>query len=183
MATARLSFFFRHRAAVQHLALFVPLELFLSGTSGDINTLWERQKQALPRRVSYLADNIQLLRRSAEDAKRDARQWAALSGDTDRTADTDESGIAGNDEISGMMHRPDNTMSAIRLIDVLRSAVGNGQVTAGSKEISGMIQQLSRFQLATLCSTDELHAALVPEPGPRRLNLLEVLPLEVEIPH
>jgi hypothetical protein len=32
--------------------------------------------------ASY-ADNIQLLRRSAEDVKHDARQWAALSGDPD----------------------------------------------------------------------------------------------------
>ncbi|KAG5746038.1 hypothetical protein H9Q72_008069 [Fusarium xylarioides] len=71
------------RAAVQHLALFVPWESFLSEGAGDINAIWERQKRALSRRISFAVDNIQLLHRSAEDAKRDARQWAAQSGDGD----------------------------------------------------------------------------------------------------
>src|SRR2546429_5835181 len=42
-----------------------------------------REKQALPRRILCLVDNIQLLRRSAEDADRDAKQWAAMSGELD----------------------------------------------------------------------------------------------------
>jgi hypothetical protein len=62
------------RAAVQHLAMFVPWELFLSEDSGDINVIWGRLKRLLSRRLSFVADNIQLLRRSAEDAKRDAKQ-------------------------------------------------------------------------------------------------------------
>ena len=37
-----------YRVAVQHLALFVPWELFLSETSGDINAIWKREKQVLP---------------------------------------------------------------------------------------------------------------------------------------
>ena len=76
-----------YRAAVQHLAMFVPWENFLSEVSGDINDIWERQKQILPQRLGAIAGNIQLLRRSAEDAKRDARQWAAECGEADPLAD------------------------------------------------------------------------------------------------
>ncbi|KAG7413173.1 ATP-dependent DNA helicase PIF1 [Fusarium oxysporum f. sp. raphani] len=65
------------RAAVQHLALFVAWESFLSEGAGDINAIWEGQRRALPRRILFVVDNIQLLHRSAKDAKRDANQWAA----------------------------------------------------------------------------------------------------------
>ncbi|KAH6874286.1 hypothetical protein B0T10DRAFT_377892, partial [Thelonectria olida] len=61
------------RTAVQHLGLFVPWECFLPESSGDINDIWTRQKAALSRRLLFILDNIQLLRRSAEDAKRDAK--------------------------------------------------------------------------------------------------------------
>ena len=128
---------------MQHLAMFVPWQYFFSETSGDINTIWERQKQALSRRVSFLADNIQLLRRSAEDAKRDARQWAAISGETDPTADGVESAMAEGDEGLGSAYQSDNIGNAHCLIDVIRNAAGSGQITAGSREISAMVQQLS----------------------------------------
>jgi len=143
----------------------------LGETSGDINAIWERQKQALPRRVSFLADNIQLLRRSAEDVKRDARQWAAMSGDADHAADAVESGVADGDEGQRTAYRSDNIGNAIRLIDVLRNTLGNNQITAGSKEISTMVQELCRFQLAALSSKHELGATIVPERGPRNLRL------------
>jgi len=58
---------------VQHLALFVPWECFISESSGDINDIWMRKKGKLSRRLLFVLDNVQLLRRSAEDAKRDAR--------------------------------------------------------------------------------------------------------------
>jgi hypothetical protein len=149
----------------------VPWELFLCETSGDINAIWERQKQVLPRRVLILADNIQLLRRSAEDVKRDARQWAALSGEADPAADATESGVADGDEGQGTVYRSDNVGSAIRLIDVLRNTLGKNQITAGSKEISTMVQELCRFQLAALSSNHELCATILPERGPRIVRL------------
>jgi hypothetical protein len=40
--------------------------------------------------VLSFADNIQLLRRSAEDPKHDAKQWAVMSGKADPGADTTE---------------------------------------------------------------------------------------------
>jgi hypothetical protein len=149
----------------------MPWELFLCETSGDINAIWERQKQALARRVSFLADNIQLLRRSAEDVKRDARQWAALSGGVDPAADAVESGVADDDEGQGTVYRSDNIGNAIRLIDVLRNTLGKNQITAGSKEISTVVQELCRFQLAALLSKQELCATIVPERGPRNLRV------------
>ncbi|KAM4067621.1 PIF1 protein [Hirsutella rhossiliensis] len=83
------------RAAVQHLALFVPWESFLGEGTGEINSIWARARDAMAPRISCLVDNVQLLRRSAEDAKRDAKQWAASSGDGDPTVAHVEEGGAG----------------------------------------------------------------------------------------
>ncbi|KAL2015872.1 hypothetical protein VTK56DRAFT_4669 [Thermocarpiscus australiensis] len=134
---------------------------------GDI---WQRRKQGLPRRTSSYADNVQLLRRPAEDAKRDAGQWAALSGDADPAADTAESELA-EEEVNGEATYPcEDTGSATRLIDVLRHTMAGQQVTADSKEISDMVQRLHGFQLAALGSPDELQATTVLERGPRTLG-------------
>ncbi|KJZ75815.1 hypothetical protein HIM_04639 [Hirsutella minnesotensis 3608] len=109
----------RRRAAVQHLALFVPWERFLCEERGDINDIWTRARRALSPRISCLVENVQLLRRSAEDAKRDAKH----------------------------------------------------QVTAGSAELTTMMQQLGRFQHSALGSMAELEAAAVPERGVRRISM------------
>ncbi|KAM4055528.1 PIF1 protein [Hirsutella rhossiliensis] len=77
---------YHQRAAVQHLALFVPWGKFLSEEVGDIKDIWARARELLTPRVARLTDNVQLLRRSAEDAKRDAKQWAATSEEGELTA-------------------------------------------------------------------------------------------------
>ncbi|KAK3391314.1 hypothetical protein B0H63DRAFT_390978, partial [Podospora didyma] len=146
--------------------MFVPWESFLSETHGDINDIWQRQKRALSRRILSYADNIQLLRRSAEDVKRDARQWAGLSGDTDPAPDMDESALAEGREGQETAYRSDDVGSATRLIDVLRNTIGGAQVTAGSKEISEMVRQLLRFQQATMDSSNELRAIVILERAP-----------------
>ncbi|KAH6883992.1 hypothetical protein B0T10DRAFT_463349 [Thelonectria olida] len=133
------------RAAVQHLAIFVPWESFLTESSGDINSIWKKYKLALPWRVSFLAENVQLLRRSAEDAKLDARQWAALSGEADPTAETAESGTVEDHYGPTGSYRSDSIGDATRLIDVVRSTIGATQITTGSKELTAMVQQLCRF--------------------------------------
>jgi len=143
----------------------------LSETAGDINAIWEREKQALPRRIAFLVDNIQLLRQSAEDAMRDAKQWAAISGETDTMREAVESDVAEGGEESRKMYRSDNIGNVTRLIDVLRSTRASQQITAGSKEISSMVQKLSRFQTTALCSTDDLRAMIVPEKGERVLSV------------
>ncbi|KAM4066757.1 PIF1-like helicase [Hirsutella rhossiliensis] len=160
------------RAAVQHLALFVPWESFLDEERGDINCIWGRQRAALAPRISCFVDNVQLLRRSAEDAKRDARQWAASSGDGDPTAvrpDEDGTGEVGVEPGSG--YQADSAGSTNRLIDVVRSSIGPNQITAGSPELTAMMQELSRFQQSALSSSSEVQATILPERGPRRINI------------
>ncbi|KAL8281709.1 hypothetical protein RB600_005247 [Gaeumannomyces tritici] len=156
------------RAAVQHLAMFAPWESFLSETSGDINEIWQARKQVLSRRMSNYVDNIQLLRRSAEDARRDARQWAAISGEADPAAvDTVEPGLGEEEDSGQAVYRSGDIGSATRLIDVLRKMLAGKQVTASSSEISEMVRQLYRFQQAALGSLDELRATAVVETAPR----------------
>ncbi|OAQ58651.1 ATP-dependent DNA helicase PIF1 [Pochonia chlamydosporia 170] len=159
------------RAAVQHLALFVPWESFLSAEDGDINNIWNRERGLLPGRLSFVANNIQLLRRSAEDAKRDARQWAASSADSDRTDEAVSIGLNECNAEATDVYRSDSVGDATRLIDVVRMAAGVSQITAGSKEIMAWMQQLCRFQQSSLCSSDELRARVIDERGVRRIEL------------
>ncbi|KAM4055575.1 PIF1-like helicase [Hirsutella rhossiliensis] len=142
------------RAAVQHLALFVPWESFLGEESGGIDRIWRRERAALVPRISCYVDNVQLLRRSAEDAKRDAKQWAASSGDRDATA----------------VH-PDEDGTGRRVSSLDRSSIGANQITAGSPELTAMMQELSRFQQLALSSSSEFQAAILSERGPRRINI------------
>ena len=117
--------------------------------------------------LSYV-DNIQLLRRSAEDAGRDARQWAAISGEADpAVADTFDPGLGEEEDGGQMVYRSGDIGSATRLIDVLRKMMVGKQITACSSEISEMVRQLYRFQQAALGSLDELRATAVPETAPR----------------
>ncbi|OAQ60809.1 ATP-dependent DNA helicase PIF1 [Purpureocillium lilacinum] len=157
------------RAAVQHLALFVPWNAFLRDEVGDINDVWTRARRALSSRISCLIENVQLLRRSAEDARRDAKQWAASSGDGDAMVSHNEEGDAA--EASNGAYEASEIGDATRLIDVVRNALSPGQVTADSAELRTMVQQLSRFQQASLGSAAELEAAAVPERGIRRIGL------------
>ncbi|KAM4063431.1 PIF1-like helicase [Hirsutella rhossiliensis] len=165
------------RAAVQHLALFVPWEAFLGEEEGDINEIWRRARELLPPRISCLVDNVQLLRRSAEDARRDAKQWAASGGAGDcagalgEAGEGEEGGRHPGDDDAASAYQADNVGKATRLIDVVRSAAGANQITAGSRELSGMIQQLCRFQQSALASTAELEASIVRERGGRRIDL------------
>ncbi|KAM4067929.1 PIF1-like helicase [Hirsutella rhossiliensis] len=154
------------RAAVQHLALFVPWESFLGEGTGEINSIWARARDAMAPRISCLVDNVQLLRRSAEDAKRDAKQWAASSGDGDPTvAHVEEGGAGEAGAESAATYQPNSIGDATRLIDVVRGAVGANQVTAKSPELMAMIQQLCRFQQSALRSTAELEATALIERG------------------
>ncbi|KAJ6437585.1 membrane protein [Purpureocillium lavendulum] len=152
------------RAAVQHLALFVPWESFLCEEAGDINNIWARARGALAPRISCLVDNVQLLRRSAEDAKRDAKQWAASCGGGDPTvAYVEEGGADGAGADSAARYQSNSIGDATRLIDIVRGAVSTNQVTAKSPELMAMMQDLCRFQQSALSSPAELEATVVPE--------------------
>ena len=143
----------------------------MSETSGDINAIWEREKQVLPRRISLIIDNIQLLRRSAEDASRDAKQWGTISREMDPIEEAVESGFTKGDEASRIAYQSDNIGNIIRLIDVFRNAIGIRQITASSKEISTMVEKLYRFQATASCSIDDLRGIIIPESGGRTLSV------------
>src|SRR5437773_2444546 len=66
----------RDRAAIQHLALFVRWEDFMPKLDGNPNEVWRELEQGLSERIRFYVKNIQLLTQSAEDARRDAKQWA-----------------------------------------------------------------------------------------------------------
>jgi hypothetical protein len=167
--------------------MFVPWEHFLCDASNDINAIWEKQKRLLSPRLEAITGNIQLLQRSAEDAKRDARQWAAQCGDENPAADAAEFGTEEGEEGEACLrrsYRQDDIGSATRLIDVLRSTVGSNQITAGSSYVKMMIQQLCEFQQTALCSSEDLLATVVCGRGirTRTTNTLERTLADADIP-
>ncbi|KAM4064307.1 ATP-dependent DNA helicase PIF1 [Hirsutella rhossiliensis] len=64
------------RNSVLHLALFVPWENFTSESLGDITDIWTTHRAGLCPRLRFYVSNICLLRKSAEDARKDAKLWA-----------------------------------------------------------------------------------------------------------
>ncbi|KAM5349348.1 hypothetical protein ACJ41O_005853 [Fusarium nematophilum] len=141
------------RAAVQHLALFVPWECFLS-------------------ELLSILDNIQLLRRSAEDAQRDAKQWAASSEDEEHVAtEAGPGGTIEGDHQAQSAYRSSYIEETTRLIDIVRSSSGVNQITSGSKELSEVMQRLCRFQQEALNTTFELAAKIAIEPDARMVSV------------
>ncbi|KAF6782568.1 DNA repair and recombination protein, partial [Colletotrichum musicola] len=154
------------RFSVQHLALFVPWQNFTAITTGDINDIWTREKQHLPRRLGFVVDNIQLLHRCAQDVQSDIRQWAESSGRGDPTVSVQETAAANNeiDENDSHQQRQSSAATvATRLVDVFRRAASQGEVTARSPSIISTIQQLTRFLDTYLDNDDELSLSVVPE--------------------
>ncbi|KAM4064047.1 PIF1-like helicase [Hirsutella rhossiliensis] len=148
------------------------VESFLGEEAGDINNIWARARESLAPRVARLADNVQLLRRSAEDAKRDAKQWAATAEEGGMTAPQADDEGRGAAEGGEEAYRAGGAGDAARLIDVVRNAASAGQVTAQSTELLAMTQQLCRFQQSALGSAAELAATVVAdERAGRRVNL------------
>jgi hypothetical protein len=84
-----------------------------------------------------MVDNIQLLRRSAEDTNRDVKQWAAISGEeTDPVVDGAEWNVDELDEESGSpgrLFRSDDIGNTSRLIDIFRNTVDGSQITGWFK--------------------------------------------------
>jgi hypothetical protein len=146
--------------------MFVPWQHFLSESLEDVNAVWARKVRVLPRRLAATVENIQLLRRSAEDARRDARQWAAQSGEEDPAVDvTDLTTFDAEGYGDERLHTPDDIGSATRVIDVFRSAIGSNQITAGSDYVRCLVQQMCEFQQAFLESPEGLSDSVVHERG------------------
>ncbi|KAI5455815.1 hypothetical protein BGZ63DRAFT_429675 [Mariannaea sp. PMI_226] len=71
----------------------------------------------------------------------------------------------------GPGYRADNIGDATRLMDVVRGAIGVNQATAGSAELLGMLQELSRFQQESLRSVADLCESRLTEQASRKVNL------------
>jgi hypothetical protein len=83
-----------------------------------------------------------------------------MCGEADLAAEAMDDGSGGSDEL-GAQYRSDNIGNAIRLIDVLISAVESSQITAGSKELTAVIQTLCRFQEVALWSMEDLRMTML----------------------
>lgn len=161
----------------------MPWEKFLSERAGDINEIWRNSQAMLQPRLSFLVDNIQLLRHSALDAKRDAKQWAASSGDGDLDDEGVEAEATEMGAFGGASFRGDNIGSAMRLIDVIRAASGSSQITSGSREFAGLIWHLGRFQEVALSSPDDLNSFRLGDEGgrSRALSAVDEIPRQFQV--
>ncbi|RKK66419.1 hypothetical protein BFJ69_g15414 [Fusarium oxysporum] len=59
------------------------------------------------------------------------------------------------------VYRPDGIGTAARLIDVLRNAITRTVITAASKEISAIVEQMFQFQETALTSEEDLNTAII----------------------
>ncbi|GJN66052.1 hypothetical protein PLICBS_000068 [Purpureocillium lilacinum] len=143
--------------------MFVPWGRFLAEEELSINDTWTQARRSLNPRISCLVENVQLLRRSAEDARHEARQWAATAGDSGGASSIEAEGLGGDGEEAVSAYEPNDVGIATRLIDVIRSAAGGRQITAGSPELRGAVGDLSRFQQSALSCAEDLRATKVAE--------------------
>ncbi|KAJ3568908.1 hypothetical protein NPX13_g6264 [Xylaria arbuscula] len=129
------------RNSVLHLALFVPWENFLSEAQGDITDIWSNWTATLCPRLRSHVSNISLLRKSTEDARKDAKLWASRS-EGDDTVDVEFPLDEGD-------HNDDPTMAEhqqnyIALLQTIRSAVRDSDATRGSLVLQGLVRDLCR---------------------------------------
>ncbi|KAM4064303.1 PIF1-like helicase [Hirsutella rhossiliensis] len=127
------------RNSVLHLALFVPWENFISESLGDITDIWTTHRARLCPRLRFYVSNICLLRKSAEDARKDAKLWASRS-EGDDTIDVEYPLDDGRyeEEPPAMAHR-----QAYRaLLQILRNAVQHTDATKDSPVLGGLIRDL-----------------------------------------
>ncbi|XP_044718875.1 PIF1 protein [Hirsutella rhossiliensis] len=120
------------RNPVLHLALFVPWENFISESLGDITDIWTTHRAGLCPRLRFYVSNICLLRKSAEDARKDAKLWASRS-EGDDTIDVEYPLDDGRyeEEPPAMAHR-----QAYRaLLQILRNAVQDTDATKDSPSL------------------------------------------------
>ncbi|XP_044714622.1 PIF1-like helicase domain-containing protein [Hirsutella rhossiliensis] len=138
------------RNSVLHLALFVPWENFTSESLGDITDIWTTHRAGLCPRLRFYVSNICLLRKSAEDARKDAKLWASRS-EGDDTIDVEYPLDDGRyeEEPPAMAHR-----QAYRaLLQILRNAVQDTDATKDSPVLGGLIHDLGQGP-TTIASSD-----------------------------
>ncbi|KDN72074.1 putative conserved hypothetical protein [Colletotrichum sublineola] len=134
------------RSAVLLLGLFIPWETFVQSTSNDPADVWESLYADLPGRVEALVKNIQLLHKSAEDAKKDAKLWASRSeGDEGYEFDRAEESL----EVEKEWY-PDITDLRHTFHDAVFSLQDGRGVTNGSPSIQGLLKTLDKSGFSSL---------------------------------
>ncbi|KAL4403586.1 hypothetical protein CABS03_15038 [Colletotrichum abscissum] len=133
-------------SAVLLLGLFVPWETFVQSTGQDPVDIWKNLHTELPGRVQAIVNNIRLLQKSAEDAKRDARLWASRSeGDEGYEFDGAE-----EDQEPGGEWYPDKTDLRHTFHDAVFSLQDGAGVAHDSPGIQGLLETLDTFGFSGL---------------------------------
>ena len=158
----------------------MPWERFLSESEDDINAIWQRHRQTLPKRIAWLADNMELLRRSREDIKLDGRRWAARAGDSMEFANELELGLVDEEARRDEAYRPDAAGVVARLVNVFQIARQSKEVTKDSAEIGSIVTQLDRFE--QVLSSGEEDAAVAQDTAARTLDLPGARTITCEVP-
>ncbi|KAH6955959.1 PIF1-like helicase-domain-containing protein [Ilyonectria sp. MPI-CAGE-AT-0026] len=128
------------RNSVLHLALFVPWDDFLSKTHGDITDIWTNHAAALPPRLRSHASHISLLRRSAEDARKDAKLWASRS-EGDDTVDV-EFPLDEGDYREEPATTAEHQQNYAALLQAIHNAVRNSESTRDSPVLQDLVRDL-----------------------------------------
>ncbi|KAH7461132.1 hypothetical protein FOMA001_g19195 [Fusarium oxysporum f. sp. matthiolae] len=133
------------RNSILHLALFVPWESFLSSTNEDITDIWFHHQTVLPPRLLFSVSNISLLRKSAEDARRDARLWANRSEGED-SVDANfplPDAFDGEPPVATAEHH----QTYVAVIQTLQNAIHNSDATRDSPVLRGLVRDLRQESL------------------------------------
>ena len=126
--------------SVLHLALFVPWGDFLSQTSGDITNIWFDFENRLCPRLRFHVSNISLLRKSAEDARKDAKLWASRS-EGDDTVDV-EFPLNETDSDEGSTTTAEHHQTYTALLRTLRNAVRHSDSVKDSPVLQILLHDL-----------------------------------------
>ncbi|GKT61135.1 putative conserved hypothetical protein [Colletotrichum tofieldiae] len=131
----------------------------MKGIIEDPVDVWERSYIDLPGRVVAIVNNIRLLHKSAEDAKKDAKLWASRSeGDEGYEFDGPEDGLEREEE-----WHPDKTELRHTFHDAVFSLEGGTGVTNGSLGIRELLKTLDKTGFSSLEDDCEIRNGTVQE--------------------
>jgi hypothetical protein len=100
--------------------------------------VWQELSETIPDRVKGIVNNVKLLHKSAEDAKKDATLWASRSeGDEEREHEPAEEGIT-----PGTTWRPQNADMRYSFHDAVHSLHSRKGITKDSPVLAGLLQAL-----------------------------------------
>ena len=122
----------------------------------SVNKVWLEHLLYLPERIKAIHSNIKLLRKSAEDARKDAQLWANRSeGDEGREFEEAEEGLA-----IGSTWRPGGVDMRFTLHNLLASKQDGESIIQGSQSLKSLVEKLQQAgfsESTTLPSQDQGH--------------------------